>query len=350
MKALTSNVFIVFTLLLIAVAPVNAETIKLRVHNMTSPQAVFVKEMLVPWSEMVEERTAKIGKPVEIKLFIGSSVVPFGMHYKAVLSGTMDMSSNIFLDLVKDRGGIANVMHLPFLFKNAKATALTALDLNEKYPEFRDVFSQAKLMWFHPGPPSDVIFTNKIIETESDLKGLKVYASDEMMKQLFSGFKCIPVDLPFTELYSSLERGIVDFAAFNWEAGMAFKYFEITSKRTILPIGFQPSFMVASMNWHTWKRLPPDVQDILEKLNGRYMSVYTADRVDATVQKLGGVIREMDKKMGKSSYYIPDEEFKKWQESVAPVYENWIKEMEARGLPGRAIFEDAKRLGEMYSM
>ena len=349
MKVLISNVLIVFTLSLFAIAPGNADEIKLRVHNMTSPQAVYVKDMLVPWSKMIEERTAKLGKPVKLSLFIGSSVVPFGMHYKAVLTKTMDVSSNIFLDLTKDQGGIANVMHLPFIFKSAKSTALTALELYEKYPQFRDVFSQAKLMWFQPGYPSDVIWTNKTIKKLEDMKGLKVFASDEMMKQVYSKFGCITIDLPFTELYSSLERGIIDFLPFNWEAGMAFKYFEITSRRTILPIGFQPSFMIVAMNWDSWKNLPPEVQNVFDELNGRYMTEYTAKKVDETVEKLGGIIRGMDRNIGKPAYKISDREFKKWQDLVKPVYEEWIKKMEAKKLPGRAIFEDAKRLAEKYN-
>jgi hypothetical protein len=34
---------------------------------------------------------------------------------------------------------------------------------------------------------------------------------------------------------------------------------------------------------------------------------------------------------------------------VKPVYTGWIKRMEGKGLPGKAVFEDAKQLGEKYS-
>ena len=137
----------------ISISPLHAKTMKLRVHNSTSPQSIFVKGMLVPWSKMIEERTAAIGKPVKISIFTGSSIIPFGQHYRAVLKGTVDMSSNIDSDLVQDAGGVADVMNLPFLFRTTKAAALTALDLYEKYPEFRSPFSKAKLMWFQPTGP-----------------------------------------------------------------------------------------------------------------------------------------------------------------------------------------------------
>ena len=173
MKKAINIIVAIFVLSLFVITTVQAEAIKLRVHNDTSPKSVFVKEMLEPWAEMIKERTAAIGKPVEVTIFTGSSVVPHGQHYKAVITGTLDMTSNIDCDLLKDAGGVADVMNLPFLFKTTKAAALTALDLYEKYPEFREPYSQAKLMLFQPTGPSNMIFSRKPIKTADDLKGLK---------------------------------------------------------------------------------------------------------------------------------------------------------------------------------
>ena len=333
----------------IIISPLHAKTIKLRVHNSTSPQSIFVKGMLVPWSKMIEERTAAIGKPVKISIFTGSSIIPFGQHYRAVLKGTVDMSSNIDSDLVQDAGGVADVMNLPFLFKTTKAAALTALDLYEKYPEFRSPFSKAKLMWFQPTGPSNVIFSKKALKTAEDLKGLKTFAPNETINNIVSSFGGIPIDIPFIEVYQALDRGLIDYIAKDWEAAMAFKFFEVTGYRTLLPIGFQSGFLIASMNWDTWNSMPPDVQKIFEELNGRFMAEFTADNFDKTAGILRGVIGGIDKKQGKHYYTVPDSEFNKWKVMVKPVYAGWVKRMEEKGLPGRAVFEDAKQLGKKYS-
>ncbi|MBW1862218.1 MAG: TRAP transporter substrate-binding protein DctP [Deltaproteobacteria bacterium] len=339
----------VFLISFMLISPLHAKPIKLRSHNPVSPQSIFVKEMLVPWSKMIEERTAAIGKPVKISVFTGSAIIPFGQHYRAVLKGTVDMSSNIDSDLVGDAGGVADVMNLPFLFKTTKAAALTALDLYEKYPEFRSPFSKAKLMWFQPTGPSNVIFSKKAIKTAADLKGLKTFAPNETINNQVSSFGCIPVDIPFIEVYQALDRGLIDYIAKDWEAAMAFKFFEVTDYRTILPVGFQSGFLIASMNWDTWNGLPPDVQKVFEELNGRYMTEYTANKFDKIAGILSGVIGGIDKKRKAKYYTLPDSEFKKWKEMVIPVYEGWVKKMEKKGLPGKAVFEDAKRLGEKYS-
>jgi len=349
MKKAISLIVTIFVLSLFVIIPVQAKTIKLRVHNDTSPQSVFVKEMLVPWSEMIKERTAAIGKPVEITIFTGSTIIPHGHHYRAVIKGTIDMTTLIDCDLLKDAGGVTDVMNLPFLFKTTKAAALTALDLYEKYSEFRDPFSQAKLMWFQPTGPPNIIFSKKPIKTADDLKGLKTFAGDKNETDFFNAIGSIPIDIPFMEIYQALDRGLIDYIAKDWEAAMAFKYFEVTKHRTPLPIGFQSGFMVASMNWDTWNSLPPDVQKIFDELNGRYMTEYTAGKFDKAVGILQGVIGDIDQKTKKEYHTMSDSEFKALRAKAEPVYEKWVEKMEAKGLPGRAVFEDAKRLGEKYS-
>jgi TRAP-type C4-dicarboxylate transport system substrate-binding protein len=259
------------------------------------------------------------------------------------------MSSNIESDLLKDEGGIADVMTLPFLFRTTKAAALTALDLYEKYPEFRSPFTEAKLMWFQPTGPSNIIFSNKAIKKAEDLKGLKTFGPSETINNVAEAFGSIPMDIPFIEVYQALDRGLIDYIAKDWEAAMAFKFFEVTKYRTPLPIGFQSGFLVASMNWGTWNKLPPDVQKIFEEFNGRYMTEYTAEKFDKVAGILQGVIGGIDKKRNAKYYTLPGAEFERWKEMVIPVYEAWVKKMEGKGLPGRAVFEDAKRLGKKYS-
>ena len=61
-------------------------------------------------------------------------------------------------------------------------------------------------------------------------------------------------------------------------------------------------------------------------------------------------LKEYDKKVGNPEFYnLPEAELQRWMEAVNPIYEMWIAEMESLGLPGKAIFEDTRRLVEKYS-
>ena len=104
------------------------------------------------------------------------------------------------------------------------------------------------------------------------------------------------------------------------------------------------------MNWDAWNSLPPDVQKIFEELSGSYMTNLTGEAVDKADISCRAGIEEYDKKVGNPEHYIvPEDEFQRWAEAVNPVYDMWIKRMEAKGLPGKAFLEDARRLAEKYS-
>ena len=104
------------------------------------------------------------------------------------------------------------------------------------------------------------------------------------------------------------------------------------------------------MNWDTWNKLPPDVQEVFNELSGAYMCEFAGNVFDEANIELFQVIQETDKEMGNPEpYYIPEDEFQRWLDAVNPMYEDWIQSMEAKGLPGRAIFEETQRLSQKYS-
>lgn len=43
-------------------------------------------------------------------------------------------------------------------------------------------------------------------------------------------------------------------------------------------------------------------------------------------------------------YELSDDEKAEWEKALQPVYSKWIDEMEAKGLPGKEIYDEAVRL------
>ncbi len=315
------------------------------------PMSIYNKGMLIPWSEMIKERTAAIGKPVELVFFYGESLVKAGEELNALNAGVMDGCSMMRVDYFEAGGGVAAVMQLPLLFKDTMAAARTGMEMYDKYPEFQDFYSDVKLMWFQPTAPANVISaTKKQIKTLEDFKGLRTWAEGKYGVAQTEAFGAVAIDVPITDVYISLERGGLDYITKDWEAHMAFKWFEVTKYRTEIPRGFQSGFLVSAMNWDSWNRLPPDVQKIFDELNGRFMTEFTAKNFDKATAELRGVITGMDKEKGYPPVYeLPEDEFQRWVEAVQPVYDLWIKDKEAQGLPAQAVFDDVQQLADKYS-
>ena len=58
---------------------------------------------------------------------------------------------------------------------------------------------------------------------------------------------------------------------------------------------------------------------------------------------------ELVKSLGHTIVNLTPEEMKPWYAAVKPIHEAWIEKMEAKGLPGRQVFEEAQRLTKKYS-
>ena len=334
-----------------APAPSPAEPIKIRWVLPVPPMAIFNGGMLIPWSEMIHERTAAIGKPVELVFFYGESLTKADEELTALLAGVMDGCSMLNVEQFVPGGGIVGVMHMPLLFNNTMTTAQTVMEMYEKYPEFQDFYSDIKLMWFQPtGPANVVVSTKKPIKTLEDFKGLRTWAEGRYGVELADALGSVAVDIPIIDVYISLERGGLDYVAKDWEALMAFKWFEITKYRSEMPRGFQSGSLVSGMNWDSWNKLPPDVQAIFEELNGRFMTEFIATNFDNAAAGLRGVITGIDGEKGNPPVHqVPQDEFQRWVEAAQPVYDSWLADMEADGLPGRAVFEDVCQLADKYA-
>jgi TRAP-type C4-dicarboxylate transport system substrate-binding protein len=59
--------------------------------------------------------------------------------------------------------------------------------------------------------------------------------------------------------------------------------------------------------------------------------------------------QEGAKKKGNNFIELTQEETDKWRTAVKPVHEKWVEDMEKKGLPGRRVFEEAKKLSKKYT-
>ena len=67
----------------------------------------------------------------------------------------------------------------------------------------------AKLLILFPSPPQ-VLFCRKPVGKVADLKGMKVRVSTPSMADLIAGLGATTVTMPFGEVTTSLERGVID--------------------------------------------------------------------------------------------------------------------------------------------
>lgn len=352
-KLLTLVVAVVVIVSMVVVGcakPAPAELIKLRVAYPNPPATVFYYGMLEPWAKMIEERTAAIGKPVEITIFPGGTLVKHADQYKAVVSGICDIASMINTTDVVSGGGLATVFELPLMFPSATVAAQVAQEMFDTCPELSSEYAEVKLLWFQPTGVSQVQSRTKPIKTLEDFEGQRAFVMTSMQSDVVQALGGVPVSIWIPEVYISLQKGGVDLAIKEWEPTVGFKWYEVTKYRTLLPRGIHLGATSTVMNWDSWNRLPPDVQKIFEEVSGMYMAKFSGEAMDKADAEALEFIKEYDKRVGNPEIYrLPADEFQRWVEIVNPVYDKWMKEMEGKNLPAGDTLKEVRQLIEEYS-
>jgi len=177
---------------------------------------------------------------------------------------------------------------------------------------------------------SHVILTKKkFVKTLEDLKGLKIRVSGGPPTDQMRALGGVPMLLPQPDTYDALDKGVIDGAAASWEAMYGFRFYEVASNYTIVPMSGVYFSMV--MNKQKWNSLPKDIQDAIMSVSGlegsKAMGKGAYDSAVPIVEKAIA-----DGKYAANRYVIPPDELARWRKiGGEPIWEDWIKKMEGKG-------------------
>jgi TRAP-type C4-dicarboxylate transport system substrate-binding protein len=192
------------------------------------------------------------------------------------------------------------------------------------------------------------LHSTKPVQKLEDFKGMKMRIEGKVEGWTVEELGATGVTMDTLEIYTSLERGLVEGIFFLWEGVLAFGFNEITKYRT--ECGMFTRGFPTVMNWDTWNSLPADIQEIFNKHSGPEMSAQIGAAFDGANAGAMGAVMGYDKEVGNPGIYIlPDDEDARWKAAVAPVIDTWVNEKEAEGVPAKAMLDDAIRLIKQYS-
>jgi len=323
-------------------APTPEKPIELKLSYHHPPQSTFTKEIFTPWVESIEQ--ASNGR-VKITQYPGETLVKMKDEYDAVVSGLSDIAT-ISAAITPGRFPLSEIDLLPMLFPNAELAARVHFELLKKYcldTEYSDV----KVILDTALPPMQ-FFTTKPVQKLEDLKGMKMRVEGKVETWTMEALGATPLQMGTGELYSALERGLIEGIAFAYQGVLAYGFQNITKYRTVCNI-YTRNFPVV-MNKDVWNSLPPDIQKIFEDNGNPEVSGSYGAKFDKIV--IGAVqgIKAYDKKVGNPDFFeLSTAEKDRWQQVSATVWDKWLDEMNAKKLPGKAMLDDAQSLVKKYS-
>jgi TRAP-type C4-dicarboxylate transport system substrate-binding protein len=192
---------------------------------------------------------------------------------------------------------------------------------------------RARIFVAAPIPNAEIMGRGKPPMTPEDLKGLRIRTPGGGMAEALKQLGAVPMSMPAPEMYSGLERGVVDGVTAAMYGHMAYKIHEVSNWFTTnLALG--STVCPIAVGIPAWNRLPPQYQALLDELKKPYyeLLIGTLDQIEKkVVAQVSGKLTPVT--------YSPAQIQQILDRGAKPVWDQWVREVEAKGVPGRELVE-----------
>jgi TRAP-type C4-dicarboxylate transport system substrate-binding protein len=292
-------------------------------------------QALVYWAQEVEKLC---GGRVKLTVYSSSSLLKLNEALNGVQSGIADIA--IYFPAEQDGFLLNSVMQLPFMGYTERKASNVYRGLIKSFPQLLKEFQKVRLYNIVFLAPWQIHMTKRIVRTPKDVKGIKIISRMNMV-EMMAAAGAVPVDIPPQEWYMALDKKLAEGFINHLQTLTAFGILELLPYHIYLGeagISVQPFTLI--WNDDSWNSLPSDIQKIMADSAYLYEEKFYELSEQDKVRSKG-----LADKLGHSFTYLTPEEIKLWKDIVkGPVINKWIEKTEAKGLPGKGIYQEALRL------
>ena len=322
--------------------PALAQEVTLKFHHIWPPAAMAPTKVIGPWCEKIAAESANRMKCQLLPAMSGGGTP--AQLVDRIKDGVDDLTVTL-PGYTAGRFPMMEVFELPFMTNSAEAGAAAAWDYLQKHALKEFPGTRILATWVHD--EGYVHTASKQIKSLDDFKGLKVRAPTRQTNKLLARLGAAPVGMPVTGVPDALSKGTIDGFALPWEVIPAFKLHEMTRFHTQTdpsrPALYSAGFVFA-MNQARYDSLPADLKKVIDNNSGAALSRQIG-RIWDDSQAVG---RKAAQDRGNTIITLSTAETDNWIKASAPIYDEWVADMDKRGLNGKALLQDARDLLAKY--
>ncbi|HVN97990.1 MAG TPA: TRAP transporter substrate-binding protein DctP [Syntrophorhabdaceae bacterium] len=288
------------------------------------------------WMDKIEKETD--GR-IKFKPYWGGAVIGGRDAAQELVQGAVDMA---FVNPTTSKSGFP-ITKASFIFmygvKNLEVGAKVWKELMVKFPEIEQDYKGMKVLCW-AGNMNQLLLRKPVRKTE-DLRGMRIMAFGDVTLAL-KELGVEGMSLTGSEIYVSLQKGILDGVFMPSEALDSLKLGEV-AKYALMINFYRSRTGMRMMNLNKYNSLPADIRKIIDKNIDFY-----GDETEAVFNQ-----REASG-MGTNTHGVEfirlsNEDLAKFYAPIKAMAAQRAKELDAMGLPGTKILNEAQRLIQLYN-
>ena len=319
-----------------------AQEVTLKFHHIWNTQAMASVNVINPWCDKVAKESSGKLKCQILPAMSGGGTPP------QLVDRVKDGVDDVVITLPGYTAGrfpAMEVFELPFMTNSAESGARAAWDYLQKYGQKEFPGTKILAIWIHD--EGYVHTREKQVKTLADFKGLKMRAPTRQTNKLLASLGASPVGMPLPAVPDAVSKGTIDGFLLPWEVMPSLKLQEMVKYDTETdpsrPALYSAVFIFA-MNQAKYDSLPADLKKVVDANSGPQLSQQIGKIWDNS--KVAG--RKAAQEHGNVFYTVPASELDNWVKASAPLYDEWVADMDKRGLPGKAMLTEARDLLAKY--
>lgn len=310
----------------------SSDTVTLRFAHFWPATSATHTDIFEPWAQKVEEESE--GR-IKVEIFPSATLAKADASYDAAAKGTVDIGAQL-QGYNNGRFPLTQVAELPGLSNSAtqmNCMLQTLYDNSVISQEYEDTH----VLFMMGTGPGGLHTVDKPITKPDDLKGLRLRRPSAIAGDIIEAAGGTPVGLPATDIYTSLQRGVLDGISLPWDATGSFKLIELTKAHTNIP--FYSSAIVVTMNKGKYNSLPDDLKAVIDNNSGKAMAemagkVFDAedDRFMAEAKAKGDTIIDINDPLNDPL----------WKAPLEAGTQKYLDDVSKLGLDANTVYEKAK--------
>ena len=294
--------------------------------SMTSTHPVIANGMLPYWNGLAEET-----KAFKVTYFEPGTLVPVSEQYNALLKGIV---SNTMFSLSKYKNSfpISSLIDLPNPYSSAESAALAFTRLFHEFPEIQKEFTKVYPSALVTSVPSDLL-SIKPIKNLADMQGKRVGVLNGGAADTVKALGATPILLPMSDMYTSLQRGMLDAVLMPIPAFKSTKVTEVAKYLLDGNLTVNSAFVLLSQKFV--KSLDVKTQEVFSHFsNTPEFAAFVGAWVDSSAKKDLQFVIAND---GVEVTPFPEDERAEWNKRLAPLFGEWENAVKKAGADPNAI-------------
>ena len=212
------------------------------------------------FARLVEERT---GGRIKIEVFHSKQLGEEKAVIEGVQFGAIDFT-RVSISPLAAFAPMFDALQMPYLYRGEEHMwKVLNGEIGESFLKSLEPANFVGLCWYDSGA-RHFYNSKKDIKTVADLKGMKIRVQEsKLMMGLVSSLGAVPTPMPFGEVYSALQTGVIEGAENNWPSYFSTSHYEVAKHFTLDGHTRVPEILIGSKI--VMDKLSKEDQEIIKK-------------------------------------------------------------------------------------